>query len=136
LSSSRRPSLLARIRDGLVAVVKIRRRQPYAVSRRRHPWSERLAQGCCCLFERVNTQWTRTACKMAMTVAAAMVVYMVIGNYLHQSFNGKIRQLTVEKQEGEKQHFFIQAELTSLVKKNQARLGLAEGKPEQFIRMN
>lgn len=114
--------------------MKIRR--PLHTVRRRRPMSSRLAHGCSCLLERVNTRWTRAAGKMAMAVAAAMVVSMVIGNYLHQSFVGEIKQLGVEKQQREKDHVLIQAELTGLVKKNQDRLGLAEGKPEQLIRMN
>jgi len=114
-------------------------RQPYAVPRHRgrhRPLPKWLADGCRCLFERLNTRWTRAACKMAITVAAVTMVYMILGNQLQRSFAGDMRQLSVEKQQREKEHILIQAELTNLVKKNKDRLGLTEGKPGQLIRMN
>jgi len=95
-----------------------------------------MADGCSSLFERLNTRLSRAICKMALTFAAAAMVYLALGNYLQQSFNSEIQRLIVEKQQYEKAHVAIQTELTNLVQKNKNRLGLMEGKPEQLIRMN
>ena len=134
LSLSRRGSLLVRVGERLAAAVRIRRHKLYAV--RRRPLSARLADSCRCLFERLNTQWSRAACKTMLAAATLALTYMIVGNYLQQSFSGEIQRLSVEKQQREKEHVLIQAELTNLVKKNQDRLGLVEGKPEQLLRMN
>jgi len=134
---SRRRSLLARVGEWLAAAVKIRRHKPYAVPRRRRPsLSARLAGSCRRLGERLNTRWLRIAGKMMMAVAVAAVLTVVLGNYMQRSYTGEISRLSVAKQQCEKQHVLIQAELTNLVQKNKDKLGLAEGKPEQLIRMN
>lgn len=138
-SSSRRPSLFANVNARLAATVKIRRRKPYAIPAyavRRRPLLARLTNHCRCLFEHLDSRWMHTVGKMAMAMVLAMVVYMVIGNSLQQSFTEKMQLLGVEKQEREKEQVLIQAELRNLVKKNQDRFGLSEGKPEQLIRMN
>jgi len=134
-SPSRRRSLFVRLQERLVDAVRIRRR-PYAAARRRRPLSARLADGCRCLCERLNLNWFRAAGKIVVTAALVMVVYMVLGNYLRQSFAGDIQRFGEERQQCEKERVFIQAELTNLVQKNKDKLGLVEGRPEQLIRMN
>jgi hypothetical protein len=98
--------------------------------------SARLADGCSCLFERLNTRWSRAAGKMVVAFAVASLAYVIVGNYLERSFTGDIQRLIAEKGQYEKEHVLIQAELASLIQKNKNRLGLIEGKPEQLIRMN
>jgi predicted PurR-regulated permease PerM len=127
--------MFIRVGNRLASALRARRRNLYAAPRRR-PLSARLADGCSRLFERLNRRWSRAACKMIMTFAAAAVAYMLAGNYLQQSFSSEIQQLSVEKQQYEKEHVSIQAELTNLIQKNKNKLGLIEGKPEQLIRMN
>jgi len=85
---------------------------------------------------RLNTRWSRAACKMAMTFAVVALAYMIVGNYLERSFTGDIQRLSAEKQQYEKEHVAIQAELANLIQKSKNKLGLVEGKPGQLIRMN
>jgi type VI protein secretion system component VasF len=121
----------------LAAAVKTGRHRPYAVLRRRRPsLSARLAAGCRCLDERLNTRWIRIAGKMAAAVAVVALITMILGNSMQRSFTGEISRLSAAKQQCEKQHVLIQAELANLVQKNKDKLGLVEGKPEQLIRMN
>ena len=134
-SFSSRRSFFARVGDWL-ASARIRRRKPYVVARRRRPWPARLTDACSCLAERLDTRWTRAAGKMALAAVAVLMFTMIVGNSLQRSLSGDIRRLSLEKQQQEKQHVLIQAELTDLVKKNKDRLGLAEGKPGQLIQMN
>jgi len=131
----RRDSIFIRVRNRLLLALPNRRHKSYATPRRR-PLSAQMADGCSSLFERLNTRLSRAICKMALTFAAAAMVYLALGNYLQQSFNSEIQRLIVEKQQYEKAHVAIQTELTNLVQKNKNRLGLMEGKPEQLIRMN
>jgi len=73
---------------------------------------------------------------MTAAFAAAALAYMIVGNYLQQSFTNEIQVLSAQKQQYEKEHVAIQAELANLVQKTKSKLGLIEGKPGQLIRMN
>ncbi|HBT96213.1 MAG TPA: hypothetical protein DEB25_00450 [Desulfobulbaceae bacterium] len=134
---SHRVSFFIRLWERLLAAMNMNfRRKPCIVTRRRRSMSARLRDGWRDMVERVNTPWIRTAGKIVMTVAVMVMISMVVGNSMQRSFTRDIERLSTAKQQHEKQHGLIQAELTNLVQKNKDKLGLAEGTPEQLIRMN
>jgi hypothetical protein len=112
------------------------RRRTYVGSRRRRSFAARLADNGRCLLERLNTSFSRVACKMLMGFAMVAVGCLILCNALQRSYAEEGRQTLATQQKLQDEYTKARGELNMIIRQNKDSLGLDEGKPDQLIKMN